>query len=298
MGRTLAAAVVVLAAALPAACSIDVRGEEIVLREERRFTVGPELEMALATFDGALEIRSWDRPEVLVEIERRAASGADAQALEVRTTQEGNRLTIDVPDPRRNGDGLVHIGSGQSPSVNLRVTAPARLALEARSGDGPIAARDLFGRITLRTDDGAISTDHLGGTLTVDTRDGPVVARDVQGHLELHTGDGAVEVSGALESLRITTGDGPVRLDAHQGSAMQNDWSIQTGDGAISVRLPGTFDAELDARSSDGRITVSGIGSATPSDDDDRPAQLRTRLGNGGSTLRISTGDGPITVNR
>src|SRR5688572_1775655 len=194
MARTLQAIVVVLAAALPAACSIDVRGDEIVVREERRFAVGPELEMALATFDGALEIRSWDRPEVLVEIERRAANGADAQALEVRTSQEGNRLTIEVPNPRRNGDGLVHIGSRQSPSVSLKVTAPARLVLEARTGDGPIAARDLTGRITLRTADGAINTDHLAGTLTVATGDGPVVARDVQGSLEVRTGDGAVDI--------------------------------------------------------------------------------------------------------
>ena len=114
MVRMLSRALVVGLAAVPAGCSIDVRGDEIVVREERRFTVAGDLELALTTFDGAIEVRSWDRPEVLVEIERRAASGAEAQALEVRTSQEGNRLIVDMRA------GLVPQGVMRCPSRWMR----------------------------------------------------------------------------------------------------------------------------------------------------------------------------------
>jgi hypothetical protein len=286
-------------AAVVAACSIDVRGDEIVVREERRFTVGKDLELSLTTFDGAIEVRSWDRSEVLVEIERRAASTAEAEALEVTSSQEGNRLSIAAPNsPRNRSDGVVRIGASLSPSVSLRVTGPATLMLEARSGDGPLTARDLTGRITLRTADGPINTDRLTGTVVIDTGDGPVVARDTRGTLDLNTGDGAIDVSGRLETLRARTGDGPVRVDVQDGSVMKGEWAVESGDGAMTVRLPGAFNAEVDAFSGDGRITIDGIGNATSSDDDDRPAQIRTRLGSGGATLRLRTGDGPITVNR
>jgi hypothetical protein len=299
MVRMLSRALVVGLAAVPAGCSIDVRGDEIVVREERRFTVAGDLELALTTFDGAIEVRSWDRPEVLVEIERRAASGAEAQALEVRTSQEGNRLIVDAPNVRRTReDDVIQIGGRQSPSVSLRVTAPARLTLEARTGDGPLAARDLVGRLTLRTADGPVNTDRLTGDVTINTGDGPVVARDTRGTLDLHTGDGAVDASGRLETLRVRTGDGPIRVDAHEGSVMKGEWTVETGDGAITVRLPGAFSAEVDAFSGDGRITIAGVGNATSSDDNDQPAQIRTRLGSGGSTLRLRTGDGPIRVDR
>src|SRR5688572_1514215 len=125
MPRCFVTALIVVAAAASAACSIDVRGEEIVAREEKRFTVQGPLEVALRTFDGAIEVRSWDRNEVLVEIERRAATPAEAQVLEVRTVQEGGRLTIEAPNTQRNrGEGIIHLGSWRSPSVSFVVTMP------------------------------------------------------------------------------------------------------------------------------------------------------------------------------
>ena len=53
------------------ACSIDVSGESIVKREEKRFTVTGQADVNLRTFDGSIQLKSWDRDEVLVEIERR-----------------------------------------------------------------------------------------------------------------------------------------------------------------------------------------------------------------------------------
>lgn len=300
MARAVVAVSVALAGAVATACSIDVRGQETVVREERRFTVdAAATDVVLRTFDGSIEVGSWDRNEVLIEIERRVGNAADAQALEVHSSQEGGRLTVEASNPRRDQrDDVIHIGSWRSPSVSFKVTVPRRLTIEARSGDGAITARDLAGRITLRTSDGSIRTEHLDGVVAVDTGDGAVVARDLRGSLELNTADGAVDVSGRFDALRVNTGDGSVRVDVEDGSAMKSEWTVHSGDGAITMRLPAGFNAELDAHSGDGRITVSDMGTATPSDDDDRPAQLRGRLGAGGQTLRVNTGDGAIVIRR
>jgi hypothetical protein len=217
----------------------------------------------------------------------------------VRTAQEGARLTIEAPNsPRNRGDGGIHLGSWRSPSVSFVVTMPRRVTLQASTGDGAIAARDLTGTVALRTGDGSVRAERVEGDLRIDTGDGAVSIRDLQGGLELNTGDGAIEVTGRLDALRLNTGDGPIRLEAYDGSAMKGEWTLHTGDGAITVRLPAVFNAELEAHSGDGRITVSGIGTATRSDDDDRQAQLNVRLGNGGPALRVRTGDGPITITR
>lgn len=280
-----------------AACSIDLRGDAIVVREERRFPAPEEVEIALTTFDGSLEVRSWDRPEVLVEVERRAPTGAEAESLEVRMAQEGARLSIDAPAPQGRDEARIRVGMGQSPTVNFRVTGPARMTLDARTNDGSIAVRDLTGRITLRSGDGSVRTDGLRGPLLVDTADGAVVVRDIRGSLDLHTGDGAVDVSGTLDRLRIDTGDGAVRLDAQAGSRIESEWTVQSGDGEIVVRVPRDFDAQVDASSGDGRIVIDGIATATPSND--APvAQVRTSIGRGGQVLRLRTGDGSITVSR
>jgi hypothetical protein len=291
---------VFLAAVSAGACSIDLQGQGTVVREERRFKVSSPAEVVLKTFDGAIDLRSWDRDEVLVEIERRANSPAEANALEVSTaTQDGGRLTIEARNPNGGrGDGVVHIGSWQSPSVSFVVTMPRRASVQADTGDGAIAVRDLTGTAALHTADGAIRAERVEGDVRVETGDGSVSIRDLQGELDLNTGDGAVDVSGRLDALRLNTGDGSIQLDVHDGSMMKGEWSVHTGDGAISIRLPATFNANLDAHSGDGRIAVSGIGTSTQSRDDDRPAQVRAPLGRGGPMLRVQTGDGPITITR
>ena len=298
MTKYLTAAAVTLTLA-SAGCSIDVRGEEMVFHDEKRFTVTEPLELVLSTFDGAIEVRSWDRNEVLVQIARRAASAAEAKALEVRTTQEGGRLVVEAPSPSRNGErDVIHIGSWRSPSVSFVITTPRRVSVEARTGDGPIAAAGLMGQLALHTGDGAVRVERVEGNLLVNTGDGPVTVSDLRGGLDLNTGDGGVEVTGRLSALRLHTGDGPIRLEAQTGTQMTGEWTVSTGDGAITVRVPPDFSAELDAFSGDGRITVEGLGTATPSRDDDQPAQLRTSLGKGGSTFHLRTGDGPIRVAR
>lgn len=295
MARSVAAAAAIVAAGLSVACSIDT-GEEVVLRDERRFTVADAPEVSVSTFDGAIEVRSWDHQEVLVQIERRAANAADADALEIRAGQEGSRLTIEAPAPAASRRDVVRLGSWRSPTVSFIVTVPRRVTLEARSGDGPIVARDLSGTIALRTGDGSVRGERLSGSITVDSGDGPVSIADVHGGLILETGDGSVEVSGQLDTLRISTGDGPVRLEARAGSTMKSDWTIGTGDGPITVRLPAEFDAELDAYTGDGPVAVSGI--TTETADAATGGVLRRRLGNGGQVLRLRTGDGPISVTR
>jgi hypothetical protein len=294
--RAFAAASLVLTVASAAACSIDVSGEEIVVREQKRYTVDRMPELSVRTFDGAITVESWDRNEIAVEIERRAGNRSEAEALPLATDQTGNRVTLDASSPRNRGEGLVQLGRrSRSVSFNLRV--PRQLTLDVTTGDGPITTRGVAGTITLHSGDGPIRVESSAGDLRVDTGDGPITIADAEGGLEINTGDGQVEVGGRLESLHVNTGDGPVRVDARTGSVMKQDWSINSGDGPVTVQLPTAFDADVDAHTGDGPVTASGVSSDTPPDERER-GLLRGRIGNGGHVLRIRTGDGPIAIRR
>ena len=150
-----------------AACSVDLRGEGIVLREEKRFVVNGPADVSLRTFDGSIQLKSWDRNEVLVEMERRGPDEQSAKSLVVNTSQEGNRIVVDVPAPPDRREGI-HIGSSRSPSISLVVTAPRMVTVDARTGDGSITADDLAGTVTLNSADGSIRTRRLEGTLRRD----------------------------------------------------------------------------------------------------------------------------------
>ena len=48
------------------ACRMDVDTQAFIEREEKRFTADGVVDLNVSTFDGSVEIRSWDRAEVLV----------------------------------------------------------------------------------------------------------------------------------------------------------------------------------------------------------------------------------------
>jgi hypothetical protein len=281
------------------ACSIDVRGEGVLKREEKRFVVKGQAELSLRTFDGSIELKSWDKDEVLVEIERRGPDDQTAEALVVNTSQEGNRIVVDVPSPRDRRDGI-HIGSFQSPSVSLIVTAPRKVTVEARTGDGSISADDLSGTVELNSGDGSIRAHRVEGGLRVRTGDGSISVTDAAGRVEADSGDGSVELTGRFDAIDVRTGDGSVRLDVLDGSALKTDWSVNTGDGSITLRLPRELDANLDAHTGDGGVHADGLPVAAERDgsDPENRDTLRTQIGKGGRTLRLRSGDGAINISR
>src|ERR1700741_2297228 len=64
-------------------------------REDKLFSITGTPELNLSTFDGSIEIRSWDKPEVEVIVEKRAASKEAAAMIEIHSEQNGNQVTVD-----------------------------------------------------------------------------------------------------------------------------------------------------------------------------------------------------------
>jgi DUF4097 and DUF4098 domain-containing protein YvlB len=274
------------------ACNLELHAEPVTEREEKSFTVSGRPDVTLITFDGSIEVRSWDRNEVAVTIERRAATVEAAKSLEVRTDQKGDRVLVEVVQPK---GADVHFGLG--PSASLRVSVPRTSNVEARSGDGSIRIDDVTGRVSLRSGDGSIAGTALAGVLDAHTGDGSISLDRVSGRIKVDTGDGSVNVAGVVEALQARTGDGSITVRAADESTAVEDWDLSTGDGGMTIELPRQFDAEVDARTGDGRISVEGLDvvRASGGDSEDRD-ELRGRLGAGGKTLRLRTGDGSIRL--
>lgn len=285
------------AALASAACTIDVHGMDgqgVTVREQRRIPLTGSPNVTIRTFDGSIELRSWDRDEILLDIERRAETAVDAKVIEVETSEAGGNVVIEAKHPERRGF-LLHMH--RSPSVRMMVTVPRTLNLEARTADGSIDARDLSGRLELRTGDGSVRLQRIDGDITVSTGDGSVAARELGGMVIVRTGDGSVDMSGQFAALRAHTGDGSIAIDALAGSTMQREWTISSGDGGVTIRLPPDFNAEVDARTGDGTISTSGeIALARPVGDGRRRRVMRGQLGTGGEVLTLRTGDGSIRI--
>lgn len=279
-----------------AGCTVRVDSEEHLAREEKRFQVSGAPDVRVSTFDGSIDLRSWDRGEVLVEVEKRGPDEDALKSIQVRASQEGNRVNVDVTRPSGR-DTFVGIGLHVSTTAKLIVSVPRRLTLEARSGDGAIRAERLEGRIELRTTDGSVRADEVRGQIDIQTRDGSITIEDGEGALILSTGDGGITTTGRFESLKARSGDGSVTVRADRGSLLRSDWTLTTEDGSVAVYLPDLFDAEIDAETGDGTIRSEF---EIEGGNRDRAARhvLHGKLGRGGNLLRIRTGDGSISLRK
>jgi hypothetical protein len=287
---TLCGALLLLAFAA-AGCTVTVDSQGQTDHQEKRFSVSGTPSVEATTFDGSIQVQSWDNPDVLVEIEKRGPTRAALDQIEVRAAQDGNRISVEARQP---GRGAVHVfGFSVSPAARLIVWVPKRADVRVRSGDGSISLDRVSGKIDAYTADGSIRAKELAGDITLTSGDGSVTVENVEGRLALDTRDGSVNVSGRLSVTRLHTGDGSIVYRAEAGTTMTDDWDLTTGDGAVTVYLPSDFGAELDAHTGDGSIRndmALGAGS------DNSRRTIRGRIGAGGHQLKIRTGDGSIRI--
>ena len=288
-----AALAVTLPFCLAGCVVVDSQGH--ITREEKRFTVSGAPELQLTTFDGSIEIRSGDARSVVVEIEKRGPTKEAIERLTVDTRQDGNRIEVSV---KRPANEVVVFGIGRIGSTaRLIVTMPREGNVVARSGDGSIRVEHVRGRLELRTGDGSIRATGIGGEMVLATGDGSVTIDDAEGDLDVDTGDGSVSVAGKLGIVKVHTGDGSITFRAEPGTTMKGDWSMTTGDGGVSLYLPSDFAAELDAHTGDGAIRNElEVGSDGNRGTDRERRTLKGKLGAGGRTLRIRTGDGSVRL--
>jgi len=280
---------------------VDIVGADLgrakyVERDEKHFPVTGKPEVVLGTFDGSIEIRPWDKPDVEVVVEKRGRDKDDVAAIVVQATQNGNRVEVTVTEPKNSGGGFnIHFNNYRS--AKLIVSVPGTSDVSARSGDGSIDIEHVTGQLQLRSGDGSIRGRSLAGDVNAHTGDGSIKLDGVNGTLRVDTGDGSITLAGTLTSVHARSGDGSVTIHADPGSMPSEDWDITTGDGSMTFAVPEGFAAELDAHTGDGGIRMEDISLSNVTGKIGRNT-LRGRLGAGGRSVRLRTGDGSITLKR
>lgn len=238
--------------------------------------------------DWSKDFKISGRAELRVEVDdgRVTLTGSDSKQIEARVIVNGWKMGPD-------GVQVYDRQTGDRVEVDVRVAKMNRwfnvgersVRVEIRVPNGLVA--------NIHTRDGSISVDGVQGTFKLRTGDGRVEATRVEGTLDADTGDGSIRIRGRLDAMSLHTGDGSIEAELMAGSKITSGWDVGTGDGHVTLRLPGTFGAELDAHTNDGKIKVDFPVATTRNVSGN---DFRGKLNGGGPTLKIRTGDGAIRV--
>ena len=233
----------------------------------KTFTVTGKPAVEVQADDGNVRVRSCDCNTVAARV---LSQGYRANELKITSSQTGDRIELEV---LTHG---IHFGIGfHRQRLDIELTMPRESALTVRTGDGNIDAEQLKGEFRLSTGDGNIEL------------------RSLDGALQAKSGDGHMDVAGRFDALDLQSGDGSIRAEIAEGSKINSGWSVHTGDGRITMRVPKDFSAELDVHSSDGHVH-SELPVTMDNFDSKHENDLHGKLNSGGGELRLRSGDGSI----
>jgi hypothetical protein len=247
-----------------------------------------------------------------------AGCTAIPRASETQETSE----TFDAPETLavQNGNGDVTVERGDSGDVEVDVTKTTRfgrdrfesVTLAASRDDDtllltveregseetlPRVAVDLVVRVPDRTSlvaastaNGDVAVFDVSGDPDVSSANGDVFVRDVDGYPNLRSSNGDVELIGGRGLSTATTANGDIDVDI---TSFSGDVEVATTNGDIEIALSPSLDADIDARTGNGTVTVTGL---ELSNVRQSRTHLTGQLGAGGPDVRASSSNGDVDL--
>ena len=273
----------------------------------KSYSISGRAQVRVDTNDGAVRISTGDSKQVEFRVEYQ---GYELNKnLHIDSRQDGDSVQINA---RLSGHwgfswGNTHRG------LRIEVRMPKDADLQIDTGDGSVETQPINGRVKIHTGDGAVRVQAVSGDVDIDTGDGSITLEGAKGNVRLHTGDGHIEarnldgrveansgdgsikIDGRLDGLTIKTGDGGIDARVEPGSKLAGVWSIRTGDGSVDVALPPDLQANIDASTNDGRISM---GIPLTVEGSFSNSQIHGKMNGGGQSLTIHTGDGSIRLGK
>jgi DUF4097 and DUF4098 domain-containing protein YvlB len=285
-------ALLVRVSAIAAVAGILALGSATLARSEevnKTFSVTGHARVRVETDDGAVRVSTGDIKQVEIRV---LYSGYKLDRdLRVSTTQSGDEVQVVA----KTMSGSFWNWGVRHTSLRVEIHMPKDADLNVRTGDGSVEADSVNGNVEVATGDGSITVQGARGNIRFHTGDGSIEARGLDGRVDASSGDGHINLEGRFDGLNIKTGDGSVTARAGAGSKMNAAWSVYTGDGSVDMQIPGDLQADIDASTHDGHIslglplTVEGTFSSS---------KIHGKLNGGGQALTIRTGDGSIRLEK
>jgi hypothetical protein len=237
----------------------------------KTYNLSGKPDLRIETSDANIRVTTWDQNTIEAKVTTSRYKIGEG-GIRIEEHQSGDLVEIDVRYPHHG----FTVEWGQH-RVDIVIQMPREGKVNLRTGDGRIELAGLKGEMDLHSGDGSETLD------------------EVEGNLRASTGDGHIRATGRFDALDLKTGDGHVEVSARAGSSLTSGWRLETGDGNVTLEVPGELSADVDLHTSDGHIDLDMPVTTTGKLHEN---EVRGKLNGGGSLLTIRTGDGSIHLRK
>jgi DUF4097 and DUF4098 domain-containing protein YvlB len=239
--------------------------------EERTFSKGEAKVLRVDELqNGGIQLQGWDKDVYSVTACKAAdATRGDAKRLlsEIKLSVQGGHVSVSRPSRQNDWN------------VFLLIRTPRAAEVELTAHNGPVSFYGVDGKITARGVNGPISMEDCSGEADISAVNGPISFSGTSGKLRLHTQNGPISVA--------------LNAASWSGGGLVAD----AVNGPLTLRVPSGFQSSFLVESN-GHSPMSCHASICNDarktwDDEHR----RIEYGSGTPLIRLSTENGPISVN-
>jgi DUF4097 and DUF4098 domain-containing protein YvlB len=237
----------------------------------KTYNISGRPDLRVETSDANIQVDTWNQKTIeATVISTRYKIGEGG--LQIEEHQNGDTVEITVRYPHH---GITFdIGNHR---VDINIHMPRE------------------GKVDLHTGDGKIDVSNFKGEMYLRSGDGSQTIRAVDGNLRANTGDGHINADGRFDELELKTGDGHVEVRASSGSTLAGEWRLETGDGNVTLEIPGDLAADVNLHTGDGHIDLD---MPVMAEGKLKQNEIRGKLNGGGKLMTIHTGDGSIHLRK
>jgi hypothetical protein len=278
---------------LLAGCLGQVFNSRFTAQEEisESFATGPAPRIIVEMFNGGIDVTAGAADKVGADVTRRCggetqeAANENLALVEIELLQEGDTVRITA----RQAKGAVLHNAGASAKVQV----PPGASLELRSGNGKVTVQGVAGKTTVQTSNGGIQVKDGKGPLGLTTSNGSITVQGATGPMGLTTNNGGIEVDAENAVVTARTSNGKIRFS---GTLADGEQSFKSSNGGITLTLPAGARFQLDAKTSNGRISSAF---AVQSSGGSKKNHLRGTVGDDPATsIKLDTSNANIDLRK
>ena len=262
---------------------------------------------SIENFNGSVEISGWDRNEVEIDGTKYARTKAYLDEVKIDVQSSANLLSIRTIPPvdrwNTNSGAKYVIRVPRRTVIDMAGSSNGHVKLDGvdgmakiRTSNGGVTARSVKGMVEATTSNGNVELEDVVGGVRVVTSNAWVHGDNLHGEFNARTSNGGIRArlfdvpSNATVKAATSNGGVDLTLDRVRG-----DIRASTSNSNITLRVPSSTNAQLDARTSNASVSSD---LAVTGQRSNSKKHLEGTIGSGGPQIDLSTSNGSIRITK
>ena len=219
----------------------------------------------VSNINGQIKITSWNDDKVSLDAKISSWRGKnELDNLDIQVDESNNEINIET---KYLGQGSVDVTTDMTIKVPNFVTV-----------------------YTITTSNGEVQISDTKGNITAHSSNGAIKIEDVDGYIKASTSNGRIEIKGTTGISNLHSSNADVYAEVFD---FQDNITISTSNGGISVYINPSLDANISMTTSNGKVYISGLSLDLTISEEKRKSGT---LGEGGNSIIITTSNGNINL--